>query len=287
MKVFCLFSVVFTLFTCVARPQEFGSPPGYDLNHPQISNMPPSLIEISGIDFHDGNSSTVYAEQDEEGAVYMLKQDGKITYTGKSVFRDRGDFEDIAICNDWVLMLRSDGLIYTMPYAEIGKKKIDDSREWKSMLPEGEYESMYADNTTNRIYVLCKNCKVDKDDGYKKISGYVFHLSDKGKLKPEGNFKISAREIARRIQQKDIIFKPSAFALNQHTGEWYILSSINKMIVVTDTQWKVKELYRLDPLLYVQPEGIAFDSDNNLYISSEGSAMKPGTIFKFLYKPRQ
>lgn len=79
-------------------------------------------------------------------------------------------------------------------------------------------------------------------------------------------------------------FRPSALAKNPKTNEWYILSSTNKLLVVADANWKVKTVYPLDLSLFLQPEGIAFDNQNNLYISNEGDKTSKGTVLKFNYK---
>ncbi|MEI9955485.1 MAG: SdiA-regulated domain-containing protein [Ferruginibacter sp.] len=65
------------------------------------------------------------------------------------------------------------------------------------------------------------------------------------------------------------------------TNEWYILSSVNKLLVITDNNWKVQKTYPLDASLFNQPEGIAFDKQGNLYISNEGGDSGKGTILKF------
>ncbi len=66
-----------------------------------------------------------------------------------------------------------------------------------------------------------------------------------------------------------IVFHPSALAQNPLTREWFVLSSVNKLLVITDENWKVKSVYPLDPSVFNQPEGIAFDQQQNLYISNE------------------
>jgi uncharacterized protein YjiK len=46
----------------------------------------------------------------------------------------------------------------------------------------------------------------------------------------------------------------------------------------------VKEVYPLNPALFRQPEGIAFDNENNLYISNEGDDISKGNVLKFVFK---
>jgi hypothetical protein len=57
------------------------------------------------------------------------------------------------------------------------------------------------------------------------------------------------------------------------------------MLVIADANWQVKEVYPLPSSTFVQPEGIAFDGNNNLYISNEGGPTSGGNILKFTYKP--
>ena len=273
--------MAFTFTACAHKQPDYKTPSGYDLNHPEIHYMPASLLEISGITFYKGNSDTLYAEQDEEGAVYMFRLNSD--FKERVSFKKHGDFEDIAICNEKVIMLRSDGVLYSIPFHEVQQGYITAPLKWENILPKGEYEGMYADDATNRIYVLCKNCKSDKDN--KKVSGYILQFGPNDELKPAGGFQVDVADIARLAGEQKIHFKPSALTRNRRTKEWYILSSVNKMLVVADEYWNVKEVFKLDPTLFIQPEGITFDKENTLYISNEGSKTKPGTVFKFAFTP--
>ncbi|HET8572485.1 MAG TPA: SdiA-regulated domain-containing protein [Edaphocola sp.] len=279
MKYSTILLTLFAFAACSGKNKEYNSPKSYDLNHPQIYNMPGSLFEISGIAFFNGHNDTLFAEQDEEGAVYTLTLGRNDVQ--KTAFKKHGDFEDIAICNNMVIMLLSDGKLYGMPLEQVRCGQIDSVKEWRNLLPQGEYEGLYADNTTQKIYVLYKTHPTP--DEHKKTSGYIFQLDSHNHLAPAGQFHIPLSQIEERSGKHKMHFKPSALAQNPKTKEWYILSSVNKMLVVTDTGWQVKAVWRLNPGLYIQPEGIAFDSDNNLYISNEGSKTTPGTVFKFNY----
>ena len=70
-------------------------------------------------------------------------------------------------------------------------------------------------------------------------------------------------------------------AKNPITGEWFILSGSNKLLVITDANWKVKDVYPLNGNTFNQAEGIAFDKEGNLYISNEGDDGTNGNILKF------
>lgn len=256
----------------------FTSPPGYDLNKPVVYNMPESLHEISGIAFHHGKNDMLYAEQDEEGNVYNFRLGYKQVTVSK--FGRHGDYEDIAIAGEQVVMLRSDGVFFTFPLSQIGNEKIKPVQKLENILPQGEYEGLYADEKSN-VYALCKHCAIDRTS--KTCSGYIFNLAANGTVRQTGQFRINVMEIETLAGKKKIDFHPSALAKNTFTNEWYVVSSVNKLLVVTDANWKVTAVYHLNPALYVQPEGIAFDNQRNLYISNEGADVNSGTVFKFNY----
>ncbi|UOE52092.1 SdiA-regulated family protein [Mucilaginibacter sp. SMC90] len=255
------------------------SPPGYDLNKPVKYKMPDDLTEISGFAFHNGKNDSVYAEQDEEGFLFNLKLgDKKASYTK---FAKSGDYEDVAICREQVIMLKSDGILFTFPFSQVRTKEVANVKKTKGELPEGEFEAMCADDKTGLVYVLCKHCADEKTS--KSSSGYILKLQPDGMLKQAGSFAIDVKEIERLANKKRVPFRPSAMAKNTFTNEWYILSSVNKMLVVTDVNWKVKNVYPLSVTIFNQPEGMAFDNQRNLYISNEGDQLSAGNILKFSF----
>jgi hypothetical protein len=180
-------------------------------------------------------------------------------------------------------MLRSDGVLFTFPFKGIRNPEIGGVQKWKDILPQGEYEGMYANEKEQQLYILCKHCS--DDNTAKSSSGYIFKISANGQPKQSGTFSINVKDIEALTGTKKIAFHPSALAKNLQTNEWYILSSVNKILVVADKDWKIKAVHHINPRLFIQPEGIAFDNQNNLYISNEGDKITPGTILKVSYTP--
>jgi len=252
----------------------------YDLTNPQKFYMPDILYEISGIAF-SSNDDTIYAEQDEEGILFHFKPGSNTIIQSK--FGKKGDFEDVAIYNNIVIMLRSDGVLFTFPLSEANNNHITGTKQLTGLLPAGEYEGLYADAAGNKLYALCKHCSDGKTSKYG--GGYIFNITTDGSVSPAGSFGINVKDIEALTGEKKITFHPSALAKNLVSNQWYILSSVNKLLVVADSNWQVKQVYPLNPSLFVQPEGIAFDKQNNLYISNEGSTTSSGNILKFTYKP--
>jgi uncharacterized protein YjiK len=265
--------------SCESQQQPYTSPPGYNLNNPKRFNMPNVLREISGIAFYKGTGDTLYAEQDEEGKVFRFKlgdANMRVTRFGK-----KGDFEDISAANNFIIMLRSDGVLFTFPMAELQKKETDNVKIFEDLLPDGEYEGLAFVEMSNKLYVLCKHCRSEKTN--KWGGGTILQIDTAGVLTTAGNFELDIKEIDAVSHSQKINFHPSALALNPLTKEWYILSSVNKMLVVVDQNWKVKSVYPLNPSLFVQPEGIAFDRHQNLYISNERGLSSAATVLLFAY----
>lgn len=271
--------IFFTLIAGCKQPQNQRSPPGYDLTQPVIYKMPSILDEISGITFLNGKPDTIYTEQDEEGKLFYLHPGDKDVRQTK--FGKRGDYEDVSICNGYVILLRSDGVLFTFPLNQIYNKEVEAMTSQQALLPEGEYESLYADERGNDLYTVCKNCSSDKSS--EEISGHILHIDTGGKLTIKRNFLIDIKQIAGTKTVKGFRFKASALAQNKKSKEWFIISSVNKMLLVTDDQWRPVHTYPLNPVLFTQPEGIAFDRDDNLYISNEMGNGQNGTILKFLF----
>ena len=278
----CAFASKVTFFSCAQeKAKKEVNPPGYNLTASQKYNMPEVLQEISGIAFLNGNATTLYAEQDEEGRVFMLPLGSKEHTSTK--FAKNGDYEDVAIVNDKVIVLKSNGDLYSFPIAETKKEEATNVVETKSVLPKGEYEGMYADQSTGQLYVLCKECKQDK--GSKITSGFVLNMQKDGSFVLAKNFAVDVSKLENFTGRKKGTFHPSALAMHPISKEWYIVSAINKALVIADKNWKIKGAYHLSSNTFNQPEGIVFDKQGNMYISNEGSDTAYGNVLKFEYKP--
>ncbi len=106
-------ALVVSMAGCNSTAKEEKSITGYDLGNPEKFFMPESLLEISGITFYKGKKDTIYAIQDEQGRVFRLPWDVKKQYNTK--FGKQGDYEDLAIINEQVLVLKSNGTLFSFP----------------------------------------------------------------------------------------------------------------------------------------------------------------------------
>ncbi len=272
-----LILIMSCIVACSQRPIP-DSPAGYDFNRPEIIKLPGALNEISGIAFHNGNGNTIYAQQDEDGKIFYFSPsaaDIKDMQFGK-----KGDYEDITITNENVYVLRSDGTIFSTKLTTPLAEKPAVVAEISGLVPKAEYEAMYS--TANKIFLLCKACR--EDNPSKAVTGYTINIPPGSPATLEGSFQLSSKEIAGLLGDKKLVFRPSAMAYNTASEEWYILSSVNKTLVLTNSQWKVKAAYKLDAQFFPQPEGLAFDNAGALYISNERGPLAAATILKFAFK---
>ena len=250
----------------------------YDLQKPDRFSMPESLSEISGIAFNNGSADTIYAIQDEEGKLFRLAWDVKKQYHSK--FGKQGDYEDVSILNGQVLVLKSNGNLASFAFSDAIYEDVDSVHDWKDIIPKGEYEGMYGDAASKSLYIICKNCEADNSKD--SVSGYVLHAGDSVYLK--GHFTINVEQIKSFTGKVKRGFRPSAIAKNPLTGEWYILSAVNLLLIVADPNWNIKEVCRLNGNRFNQPEGMAFDNKGNLYISNEGDDLSEGNVLKFKWE---
>jgi hypothetical protein len=284
---FCV--LVFSSFGGCKEPLPVQSPPGYDLGAPKKFVLGDDLHEISGITFLRGNSDTLYAEEDEDGKLfYFHLGDNKYTY---KKFGKHGDYEDVTILdNKEFVLLRSDGSLYVFPvgYVRAGevqkKDRADEVREYEHILPTGEYEGLFGDVDKEgaRLIALCKNCP--GDDQKVEVSGYVLQYNALHDLTITEHFRVDVSALKLTSINRKVRFHPSCLARHPLTGEWYIISSVNKVLLVLDDKWKVKASYPLSPSLFKQPEGLAFDRKGNMYISNEGGEGNANVLL-FNYKP--
>jgi uncharacterized protein YjiK len=271
---------IFVNFACRRAAKDFSSPAEYDLGHPDKFLMPDELLEISGIAFHNLNPDLVYSIQDEDGRVFSQKWGVKKPVVCK--FGSKGDYEDVAIMKDQIFVLKSNGSIYSFPITESTNEKAADVREWKKTLPKGEYEGLYADESSSKLYVLCKNCEIDKKKA--QATGYILDYDPASRaVVSNGTFSINTKEIDALGEKVGAGLRASAISRNPVSKAWYVLSSVNKMLVVLDQSWAVKSVHRLDSGVFNQPEGLAFDRAQNLYISNEGDEITNGNILRFRY----
>ena len=252
------------------------SPRGYNLNKPEVIRLPLELDEISGLAF-SVKDNTLFAINDERGFLYKIRptQSDNIE---RWQFSTGGDYEDVVLLPPFFFVMNSKGGFTVFRFAQ---GTADLAQTFLIPPPEeggNEFESCWWEPRLERILMLCKDCKSDTRD-----SSTIFALDPKTSTWSLAPIGINTNEIATLLNEQDIRFKPSAAALHPITGELYMVSAVNKLLVVASRRGNVKNVYKLDPSRFKQPEGIAFSPAGTLFISNEAADVGVANILVYRY----
>ncbi|WP_185967798.1 SdiA-regulated domain-containing protein [Formosa sediminum] len=233
--------------------------------------MSKKLVEISGISVLD--FPHILSINDEDGKLFEYNlESGKVE--GIYEFGKDGDYEDIAINNDTVYVLRSDGAIYEITDFKNAPKV----EKHKTFLSEKQdTEGLYFDALNNQLLIACKEEVEIDDEDYNVI--YAFNL-DTQTLQKTPVFTISKKHFKFKGKKHD--FAPSGLAIHPKTNTLFVISSIGKLMVEMTLEGEIINKYSLNYSHFKQPEGIFFKANGDLYISNEGRKGK-ANILKFDY----
>ena len=274
--------LIFVNFQCkpsVEKLENGHFPATYSLNDYSKIVLQSKMKEISGLEWV--GKTQLLAIEDESSVIYSLAPDsGKILDEQK--FAKNNDIEDIAWVNNVAWVLQSDGTLYeiTSPLTKNAKTtKYDFPIEKKRDL-----EAMVVSENGDYLYVFCKSCKWD--NGTEEASVFRFNLALK-QYESASFITLKREEIQKHFTNKDkepLEMKPAAVALHPIEKQFYVLSSTDKWLLITDLDFNPIAVYRLNPEIFKQPEGMTFDPEGNMYISNEARGGEPN-ILVFPYHP--
>lgn len=263
---------IWSLIMLLLMNEAYGQRASYNLDAPEKFNLPNMIDEISGITFL--NDSVLLAVDDEHGKVFQFSLNENIEVSGFTFGKDK-DYEGITRVKSQIYILQSKGNLYSFPY----KIPIGETEQFNlNVKGKNQFEIVYYDVTEKKLVLICKKCKTDS----KSVnSAWAFDLTTKT-FKQEPFFIIKREAIEKGYGKSIKRFKPSAAAIHPLSGDLYIISSINKLLVVMDNKTKsVKSVTPLERTLFKQPEGIAFNPDGDMIISNEAAGKGPANIILF------
>lgn len=250
------------------------SPAGYSLAKPYLLKLPIELDEISGVAFYNKDTS-ILAINDERGWLYKI-QPNRQSDIKKWKFADGGDFEDLVLIDSVFYVLKSNGNILSFKFISTDSLFLNEYA-----FPAGtgnEFEIIYFDAVSKKITLICKDCESDKK---KVLSTYTF---DPYTLQfSDSSFTIDVKRIAALVGEKSMKFKPSAAGIHPITGDLYIISSVNKLLVTADRTGNAKKAYKLSRTDFKQPEGLTFTPSGDMIISNEAAEIGVANIMIFSY----
>jgi hypothetical protein len=271
-----LFLIVFA--ACQSRRVIY-TPKGYDFRKPDERELGSKLKEISGIFWL--NDSTMIAQNDESGKIFTINLRHKDQVTYPSIqFGPKDDYEDIVIVDSTAYLLISNGQIVKVPGYANGVD-VDGTIVASEGGTKNEFEAMYYDKDIHSIVLLCKSCHKEKDE---IRTAFRFDLASQT-LIDTPYYTININDVRKKLKDNRAEFFPSAAAIHPIQHKLYIVSSIGKILVITDTKGNVEQALPISGAMFNQPEGLTFAANGDLYISNEMGAEDQATILKFVFKP--
>lgn len=261
------------------RPENFEVP--FELDRPvRTLTLVRRLDEISAIAI-DPTGSFAWTVNDEEGVLFQVDLDTAKT-TESSRFAGNGDYEAIAMVPDALVVGRSDGTLWRL---QAGSQELIPG----PLSYHNDVEGLEYDPRGRRLLVACKGrpARKNKYNGHKAI--YAVSLpSYEWSEKPVYLVGLDALKsyledhptqgLKPAMAEK---FAPSALAIDPKSGHIYLLSTAARMLVVIDRDLgTIIGVRYLQRSVFTQPEGMTFDADGNLFISSEGRDDR-GAIMRF------
>jgi len=273
LHIFLVTCICFGLWACnFSEPAITGSPNGYDFNKGTKFFLIHRLEEISGLQFVPGNDTMLMAVNDEEGRIYPVNINNSKNLYNPVKFGKSGDYEDLAYMGGAWYVLQSKGNLY-----RVDTLNTENPVSKQKLFVEGEYEGLCAIKDT--LYLLSKELP-----GAPEGEIVIYKLSTfNNSLAITDTITIDAGKYLGKKQQA---FRGSAIARHPVTGHWYLLSHLSKLMLVLDENFNIVESIKLTRSLFAQPEGIAFNSRGDMFVSNEGDE-RPANIQRFLFQPEK
>lgn len=237
------------------------------------------LKEISALSL-SADGRHLLAVNDEQGKIFFLdKKNGSIVRDLK--FGGSGDYEGIEAVGERIFVARSDGALFEI--WGLDGKEPQTRVHHTPLSPKHDVEGLAYDGANNRLLLACKGI-AGEGAAYKNKKGvYAFSLGSM-QLSNAPVYLISAEmplagEAIREAWWQDVLdgyFEPSAIAAHPRSGHIYMLSAQGKAraILVLNSSGEVLHIGDLDKDPFNQPEGICFDKDGTLFISTEAKGKK-------------
>lgn len=252
----------------------------------QVLTLAPELKEISGLSFEQSNNQFL-AINDEKSFIYHLDIEGQIVK--KIDFGKDGDYEGIERVGDTIVVCKSKGdlYFYDVNTEETVKIKTD-------LRDRNNVEGLAYDQDHNLLLLACKGAALTEKKSKNEKFIYAYNLKlevlheepflimrDAVHLSyVEYHIKDIDRDQKEDLQKRVKDFAPSGIAINPVNHHLYVLSARGSFAVVYDENHDFQDILFFDEQIVPQPEGICFNPQGDLYVSTEGTT-ESAKIFKY------
>lgn len=261
----------------------------YTLARPdQLDTLPPILTEISGLT--DADDHHIACVQDELGIIFFYNLNTR-TIDREISFDEPGDYEGLTrVGNSWYI-LRSDGRL----------SFVDEKKKVSSVqlpLITANNEGLCYDPFQKRLLLAAKSKPINHDLSNKRLI-YAYDLTT-GNLSEKPAYSLDLQVMTAMLdqfkighlksqttpggKQKPFNFRPSSLAVHPVSKHIYIISAMDKLLVVIDRKGKILDMRSLEHEIFTKPEGITFFSNGDMVITNEAAGRQPSLI---LYRYRK
>lgn len=260
----------------------------FDFTNSKKISLTADLREISGLSYAN---NAIYTHNDEQGIIFKINpENGKTLQTYN--FGKDDDYEGIAIANDIATIIKSNGDIsfYNLNNEQLTLHKTKFKKH-------NDVEGLCVNlSNKNELLIACKGQMLKDDSKNKAKAIYTYNILS-NKLETNPFLVIKDSELLKKVKKQytsiDISkkkfkkitkrvadFSPSGIAMHPSTQEIFIISARGSTLVIYDANKNLKEIILLNEKQLPQPEGICFDNETNLYISTESKGSE-GRLYKF------
>ncbi|MBC6996680.1 SdiA-regulated domain-containing protein [Neolewinella lacunae] len=264
-----------------------------------ISDLPAELNEVSGLSVDPNQKNTLLMVQDELGKVYRVSsKTGEVLWA--TTFWKDGDYEDVEAVGNDIWVVKSTGTLYQISNAGQPEQHVE---KYNTLLTEdNDVEGLAYDRAKNRLLLACKNYSTENGESKNGRYIFAFDLATKT-LGSQPAFAIEQQAVQNFLSKCDQTaghaqlcsffmsraeydLAPSAIAVHPFTGQLFITSSVGKVLMVLESNGQISYLHKLNSDLLPQPEGLAFDAEGELYISTERRKDSPARFYRIPYRAR-
>jgi uncharacterized protein YjiK len=229
--------------------------------------LPSRLKEISGLALSpDGR---LFSVDDEQAVIYEIDYEkGKIAKKfalGKPVLQ--GDFEGIAYLDGHLLLITSDGLLYSAVEGLDGEH-VSYEKTDTELGAECEIEGLTQDPDQARLLIVCKEMHDDDDE----LAIFVWQMGN-DQEQNSGRIKLPVNNILMQLETKKL--HPSGIAIHPHSRSLFIIAARQRALIELDFEGGFISAAKLPKKKrHRQPEGVEISRAGELIISDEGDGKR-------------